>query len=102
MAPYIFRVAISDKNILHYDGETVTFRYKDAESKTISTCRLNTFEFMRRFLQHVLPKGFVKVRYYGFPATKKRADLDFVKELIGKRYVEKKFKTIKNEKSIVQ
>ncbi|MBN1999698.1 transposase [candidate division KSB1 bacterium] len=61
LAPYIFRVAISDKNILHYDEETVTFRYKDAEYKTISTCRLNTFEFMRRFLQHVLPRGFVKV-----------------------------------------
>ena len=48
-------------------------------------CTLDVFEFLRRFLQHVLPKGFVKVRYFGFLATKKRKELDHVKELIGKR-----------------
>ena len=43
---------------------------------------------MRRFLRHVLPRGFVKVRYFGFLATKKREHLDLIKELIGVRLQE--------------
>ena len=85
LAPYIFRVAVSDKNILSVQNGQVTFRYKDAEKEELKTCSLSASEFIRRFLQHVLPRGFVKVRYFGFLATKKRAELDRVKELIGRR-----------------
>jgi hypothetical protein len=85
LAPYVYRVAVSDRNILNVKDERVTFRYKDSENDKFKTCTLDVFEFLRRFLQHVLPKGFVKVRYFGFLATKKRIDLDSIKELIGKR-----------------
>ena len=85
LAPYVYRVALSDRNILGVKDERVTFRYKDKENDKFKTCTLDVFEFLRRFLQHVLPKGFVKVRYFGFLATKKRIDLDSIKELIGKR-----------------
>ena len=86
LAPYVYRSAISDRNILKVEDGRVTFRYKDRKNKTFKTCTLDVFEFLRRFLQHVLPKGFVKVRYFGFLATKKRKELDHVKELIGRRF----------------
>lgn len=85
IAPYVYRVAISDRNILTVKDGKVTFRYKNREDKTFKPCSLDVFEFLRRFLQHVLPKGFVKIRYFGFLATKKRECLDHIKELIGRR-----------------
>jgi hypothetical protein len=85
LAPYVFRVAISDRNILSVDNGQVTFQYKDRKTKSYQPCTLDVIQFIHRFLQHVLPRGFVKVRYFGFLATKKRADLNRVKELIGKR-----------------
>jgi hypothetical protein len=69
LAPYIFRVAISNKNILKAKDEKVTFRYRPSDTKKFKTCVLSALEFIRRFLQHVLPRGFVKVRYYGFLAS---------------------------------
>lgn len=88
LAPYVYRIAISDRNILKLEDDRVTFRYKDREDKRYRTCTLPVFEFLRRFLQHVLPKGFVKVRYFGFLATRKREQLKDVKELIGLRLKE--------------
>lgn len=73
LAAYLFRVAISDKNILSCNNGQVTFRYKDAPSGSYKIMTLPALEFIRRFLQHVLPKGFQKVRYYGFLSPKKKA-----------------------------
>ena len=74
LAPYIFRVAISNKSILKAENRKVTFRYRTSDTGELKTCILPALEFMRRFLQHVLPRGFVKVRYYGFlaPGCRKR------------------------------
>jgi hypothetical protein len=66
LAPYIFRVAISNSRILKLANGKVTFRYQDSDTGRTRLCTLKAEEFIRRFLQHVLPKGFVKVRYYGF------------------------------------
>ncbi len=85
LAPYVYRGALSDRNILNVKNDRVTFQYKDRTDKTFKKYTLDAFEFMRRYLQHVLPKGFVKVRYFGLLATKKRKILDHVNELIGKR-----------------
>lgn len=65
LAPYIFRVALSNNRIVGVQDEGVTFRYRDGTTKQMRTSTLPVFAFIRRFLQHVLPKGFVKVRYYG-------------------------------------
>jgi hypothetical protein len=65
LAPYIFRVAISNKRILRVSDEKVTFRYRPSDTGRPRTCTMAVIEFIRRFLMHVLPKGFVKVRYYG-------------------------------------
>jgi hypothetical protein len=66
LAPYIFRVAISNNRILKLTDGKVTFRYRTSDTGKLKTCTLTAEEFIRRFLQHVLPRGFVKVRYYGF------------------------------------
>ncbi|MBN2029908.1 transposase [bacterium] len=71
------------------------------------TCAFNVFEFLRRYLQHVLLKGFVNVRYFGFLATKKRGQLQYIKERIGMRLsgkrlsypVKPKKSNLKNAKS---
>lgn len=85
LAPYIMRVALSDKNILSLKNGMVTWRYRDAKTGGFKIHCLPAVDFIRRFLRHVLPRGFVKVRYFGFLATKKRERLDFIKELIGVR-----------------
>jgi hypothetical protein len=66
LAPYIFRVALSNQRIVKVENEQVTFTYKKSGSKKSQYCTLPAQKFIHRFLQHVLPRGFVKVRYYGF------------------------------------
>jgi ribosomal protein L37AE/L43A len=82
LAPYIFRVAISNKRILQLENDEVTFGYTDGRSGQRKTCTLNAEEFIRRFLQHVLPKGFSKVRYYGFYSPSRREALSKVRQLL--------------------
>jgi hypothetical protein len=66
LAPYTFRVAISDSRIVAVKDDKVTFTYTPSGTSKTKLCTLRVFEFMRRFLQHVLPRGFMKIRYYGF------------------------------------
>jgi Putative transposase/Transposase zinc-binding domain len=75
LAPYIFRVAISNRRLLKVENDHVTFRYRASDSGQTKLCTLAVEEFIHRFLQHVLPKGFVKVRYYGFLSVAQRAQL---------------------------
>ena len=72
LAPYIFRVALSNNRILGVADEKVTFRYTVGATGQTRRCTLPAEEFIRRFLQHVLPKGFVKVRYYGLFSPRQR------------------------------
>ncbi len=73
LANYTHRIAISNSRIQSMDEESVTFTVKDYqnESKT-KTITLSGVEFIRRFLLHTLPKGFVKIRYYGILANRNR------------------------------
>jgi hypothetical protein len=75
LARYVFRVAITNSRIVGLDDKDVTIRHKDRKSMQWRTTRLSGHEFMRRFLQHVLPKGLHKVRYYGLwhPARREHA-----------------------------
>ena len=68
----------------------VTFKYKDSKTKLWKFITLNAEEFIRRFLQHVLPSGFVKVRYYGLFAVKNRTLLEKTKVMLGCRKKEKR------------
>src|SRR6266508_3889804 len=65
LAPYIFRVAISNNRLRSLQQGTVTFSYKESATDQLKHCTLTAEEFIRRFLQHVLPPRFIKIRYYG-------------------------------------
>jgi hypothetical protein len=75
LARYTHRIAISNHRLLHVDDEAVTLRYKDYRSGRSRSLTLPPAEFCRRFLLHVLPKGLVRIRYYGFLANGCRARL---------------------------
>jgi hypothetical protein len=76
LARYIHRVAIANSRILSVDNGNVTFRYRDSKrSAYIKTMTVNAEEFIRRFLQHALPAGVHKVRYYGLWSPSKRKKL---------------------------
>jgi hypothetical protein len=67
---YTHRVAISNHRLLAFDGEHVTFAYKDyAHGNARRTMTLTAMEFLRRFVQHILPRGFVRIRQTGFLAN---------------------------------
>jgi hypothetical protein len=83
LAPYIFRVAISNNRILKVEDDHVTFRYRDSDTGATRPCTLTAEEFIRRFLQHVLPRDFVKVRYYGFFNHGNRHLLNQIRRLLG-------------------
>ena len=79
LAPYVFKVAISDQRIVRVEDGQVTFSYHKPGSARPRTLTLDALEFMRRFLTHVLPSGFMKVRYYGFLSPTAKVSLDEVK-----------------------
>jgi len=66
LSNYVYRTAITNNRIIRIENGEVTFKYKESSSKKIKYQTVTSLEFMRRFLQHVLPGGFQKVRYYGF------------------------------------
>jgi hypothetical protein len=71
---YTHRIAISNHRLLAFDGERVTFRWKDyARGGKERKMTLLATEFLRRFFLHVLPKGFVRIRYFGFLANRFRS-----------------------------
>ena len=72
LSRYVFRTAISNARILDMDQTHVTFRWKDRKADAWRIERLPGVEFLGRFLQHVLPRGFHRVRYYGLWHPSKR------------------------------
>ncbi len=73
LANYTHRIAISNSRIVGFDGERVSFRYRDYAHDNVSkTMTLQADEFLRRFLMHVVPTHFVRIRYYGFMANRLR------------------------------
>ena len=86
LAPYVFRVAISNSRILKVENHTVFIRYRKPHCHRLRTLALEVMEFIRRFLQHVLPTGFMKVRYYGFLNPNCRVPLDHIRTLIELAY----------------
>ena len=87
LSRYTHRVAISNSRLIHFDEDGVTFRYKDyrrsgPERQQVMT--LAADEFIRRFLLHVLPRGFHRIRHYGLLAgATRKASLALARELLG-------------------
>jgi Putative transposase/Transposase zinc-binding domain len=83
LAPYIFRVAISNNHLVQLENGKVTFRYQESKTGKICYTTVAAEEFIRRLLQHVLPDRFIKVRYYGLFAPTNRHLLEKTRELLG-------------------
>lgn len=86
LARYVFRVAISNNRIKRIDGRLITFRYKDRDKKKWKSMTLDAIEFIRRFLQHALPSGFMKIRHYGFLNGNSAVSIEKISELISMVY----------------
>jgi Putative transposase len=90
LAPYIHRVAISNRRLIscvHHgsmEASQVTFQYRASDTGQLKLCTLSVESFMHRFLQHVLPHGFVKVRYYGFFGASVRSRLMLLQQCLSK------------------
>jgi Putative transposase/Transposase zinc-binding domain len=85
LAPYIFRIALSNNRIEGVANDLVTFRYTEGKTGAQKRATLPVDVFIGRFLAHVLPKGFVKVRYYGLLAVGKRRLLAEVRSILALR-----------------
>jgi hypothetical protein len=87
LARYTHRVAISNRRLISLDHKGVTFRWKDyrleGAERYNKIMTLDTHEFIRRFLMHVLPAGFHRIRYYGFLTSQTRAkNIARIRELL--------------------
>jgi hypothetical protein len=75
LSRYTHRIAISNRRLVAMDDQTVTFRYKDyAQGSRPRTMTLDGKEFLRRFLRHAVPSGFMRIRHFGLLANRVRAD----------------------------
>jgi hypothetical protein len=76
LGAYTHRIAISNYRLVSFDGEKVTFRFRDsADHNKKRLMTLPADEFLRRLLLHVLPRGFVRIRHFGFLASRRRGAL---------------------------
>ncbi len=75
LAPYVYRVALSNNRIEHVGENEIVFRYRESDTGSWRCMSLSPIVFIQRFLQHVLPDGFHKVRYYGLLSPTNRKTL---------------------------
>ena len=95
---YTHRIAISNHRIEKVDETHVTFRYLDRKNNKTAMRRVKGEDFMALFLQHVLPKRFVKIRHYGFLSSRsKKGDLHRIRTALEVSFVEKKVKRSSRE-----
>lgn len=83
LSRYIYKTAISSARLLWQDDQNVCFSYRDSRTGEEHTCTLAAEEFLRRFLQHVLPKSFHRVRSYGWQSPAAKASYERIAALLG-------------------
>jgi ribosomal protein S8 len=86
LSRYTHKVGISNKRLVSYDGKNVTFKYRDrADENKEKTMSLPVKLFIERFVMHILPKRFVKIRFYGFLANRfKKNNLILIENILDK------------------
>ncbi len=82
LAPYVYRVAISDNRIVACDESSVTYRFTPTGSHRSRSRPVSGNEFVRGFLQHTLPRNFQKLRYYGFASPNSKLSIPWVRMLV--------------------
>jgi len=81
LARYLYRVALTERAILQHTDEQIVLRYRHSKTNQPRTLRLGPHEFLRRFLQHVLPSRFCKLRHYGLHHSSKRPTIRLLQAL---------------------
>jgi hypothetical protein len=81
LAAYVYRTALSAQRIVADDGQHATFAWRDNQGRSRTT-RLMAQAFLHRFLQHVLPKGLPRVRYYGWLSAAAKTNFDRIAALL--------------------
>ena len=84
LSQYTHKIAISNNRIVSMNQERVTFAWKDyRDNNKIRTTTIDRKELLRRYLLHVLPSGFMRIRYYGFLGSRyKQRNLDLIRRLL--------------------
>ena len=83
LARYTHRVAIANSRLLSLKDGSVSFRFKDRKNNKMRKATISAVKFIRRFLLHILPQGFCRIRHYGFFANRDRkAHLNFIRRLL--------------------
>jgi hypothetical protein len=100
LAPYIFRVALSNNRLRNLHDGQVTFAYKESATDQLKHCTVTAEEFIRRFLQHVLPPRFIKVRYYGLLSPAHRQLLLKARQLLSATTSKLKTQSVKTSDSL--
>jgi Putative transposase len=93
-------VALSNNRILKLQQGAVTFAYKESATDQLKRCTVSAEEFIRRFLQHVLPKRFIKVRYYGLLSPVQRHLLHKASQLLSLTTNKPKREAVKTTESL--
>jgi hypothetical protein len=93
LARYSSRVAISNDRIVAVENDRVFFRWKDYQDKgKRKLMELDAVEFIRRFMLHILPEGFCKIRYYGIFASRNRTSkLKHIRKALGRKVMKSKY-----------
>jgi hypothetical protein len=87
LSRYVFRIAISNSRIIKIEDEAVHFKMKDYRTGLFKKMKLPVDEFIRRYLLHVLPPNFLKVRYYGILANRyRKPNVTKIKEILSKQH----------------
>lgn len=90
MANYVFRVAITNNNIIDLKDDKVTFQYKKRDTSNYVQETIGVMKFIAMFLLHILPSGYLKIRHFGFMANTQQADsIAKIRQLIGNKRIEK-------------
>jgi hypothetical protein len=82
LARYVFRVAIANSRLESFADGHVTFRYRDNRTQQLQRVTLRAEDFIGRFMQHILPRGFPKVRYYGLASASRQKDREQARALL--------------------
>lgn len=97
LSRYVFRIAISDRRIIQVKDGKILFSWKDYRTGRFRQMKLDINEFIRRFLLHILPKGFFKIRYYGILSNRyKKENIRLAKQLLEREAHHKKQEDIED------
>ncbi|MCA1759990.1 MAG: IS91 family transposase [Bacteroidales bacterium] len=103
LSRYVFRIAITDRRILEVKNGNVRFSWKDYRTGRFRQMKLDIDEFIRRFLLHVLPKGFFKVRYYGiFSSRYRKQNIETARQLLAQETENQKEEALEDGAQILE